>query len=79
MDNSACGALTAHGLRPELDTGTTDANVPMSLGIPAITIAADVGDRVHSFDAWLEVGKEAGMRRLGIVPTTLPVTAGLRN
>ena len=33
-------AIMAHGLKPELDTASTDANIPMSLGIPAITIAS---------------------------------------
>lgn len=38
-----------------------DSNMPMNLGIPAITIGRsglDKGGRVHSLDEWIDVEKE---------------------
>ena len=71
-------AVIAHGFEPELRTLSTDANIPMSLGVPAITIAAGVGDRAHSPDEWLDVDPEVSMRQLGMAMTTILAAAGLR-
>jgi tripeptide aminopeptidase len=71
-------AVAAHGLKPELDTSSTDANVPMSLGIPAISLSSGVSDRTHSLDEWLDVSKDVSMRQLGIVFATVLATAGMR-
>lgn len=53
------------GARPELAASSTDANVPMSLGIPAVTIGA--GGRsggVHTLHEWYEnVGGALGIER----------------
>jgi hypothetical protein len=35
---AALSVTRALGLEPTLDEGSTDANIPMSLGIPAITV-----------------------------------------
>ncbi len=55
------------GRRPLLRYGSTDANVPISMGIPAITIGSGGrGDRAHSLDEWVDVDKATtlpGMRR----------------
>lgn len=71
-------AATAHGFKPVLETSSTDANIPMKLGIPAITIAAGVGDRMHSLDEWLDADPEVGVRQLGMAMTTILAAAGLR-
>jgi tripeptide aminopeptidase len=71
-------AVSAHGFKPELHSSSTDANIAMSLGIPAITIASGVGDRMHSLDEWLEVDEHTSMRQLGIALTTILSTAGIR-
>jgi tripeptide aminopeptidase len=72
-------SLKAHGVKPELDAGSTDANVAMNLGIPSISIGPGLGDRNHSLDEWLDVGKDVSMRQLGIVLTTVLATAGMRH
>jgi tripeptide aminopeptidase len=72
-------AMTAHGLKPELEALSTDANVPISLGIPAITISPGAGERNHSLDEVLNVSKEASIRQFGTVLTTLLATAGMRD
>jgi tripeptide aminopeptidase len=53
---AAIKALEAESVRPVFDVKSTDANLPMSLGIPAITIAA--GGRAgnaHALDEWHDV------------------------
>jgi acetylornithine deacetylase/succinyl-diaminopimelate desuccinylase-like protein len=74
----AWAAVAAHGFKPELNASSTDANIAMSLGIPAITIASGSGDRMHSLDEWLEVDKETSLRQLGIAMTTVLAAAGMQ-
>jgi tripeptide aminopeptidase len=47
-------AATRHfGVEPQLETGSTDANVPISLGIPATTIGrGGEGDGAHALHEW---------------------------
>jgi acetylornithine deacetylase/succinyl-diaminopimelate desuccinylase-like protein len=47
-------AATRHfGVEPQLDSGSTDANVPISLGIPATTIGrGGDGEGAHSLHEW---------------------------
>lgn len=47
-------ACTAYfGKRPELTRGSTNSNIPISMGIPAITIGrGGVGANAHSLDEW---------------------------
>jgi acetylornithine deacetylase/succinyl-diaminopimelate desuccinylase-like protein len=60
-------AISAHGLKPELNTSSTDANVPMHLGIPGITIGSGgSGGRAHSLDEWIDVEKGASLK--GMLP-----------
>ena len=44
----------------EPGTSSTDSNMPMSLGIPALTIGANSGEggRSHSLDEWLDTDIE---------------------
>ena len=50
------GALVTLGEKPPRATaGSTDANVPMGLGIPAITASGGgIADKAHSLDEWYE-------------------------
>ncbi len=55
----AIAASQAAGFTPRLDASSTDANIPMSLGIPALTIGTGAGGgRTHSVDEYLETGRE---------------------
>lgn len=72
-------AITANGLKPELNTSSTDANVPMHLGIPGITIGSGgSGGRAHSLDEWIDVEKGASLK--GMLPglTMLLATAEMQ-
>jgi tripeptide aminopeptidase len=71
--------VTANGLTPELNSSSTDANMPMSLGIPGITIGSGgSGGRAHSLDEWIDVEKSASLK--GMLPglTMLMAAADLR-
>lgn len=53
---AAAAAITAFGMNPVYLVSSSDANIPMSLGIPAITIGrGGPGDRTHSLDEWTDV------------------------
>ncbi len=46
-------AITKFGFEPRLARSSTDSNVPISLGVPAVTIGrGSVGGGVHSLDEW---------------------------
>jgi acetylornithine deacetylase/succinyl-diaminopimelate desuccinylase-like protein len=60
---SAEAVIRACGLPPAFPVSSTDANVPMSLGIPAITIGrGGPGGRQHSPDEWTDVDPAANAR-----------------
>ena len=59
---AAAAAITAFGMTPRYSSSSTDANIPMSLGIPAITIGrGGPGDRTHSLDEWTDVERRANI------------------
>lgn len=53
-------------IRAQLDCASTDANIPMSLGIPAVSIGAGGrGGGAHTPAEWFHPeGREAGLRRV---------------
>lgn len=54
--------LHGFGLQPTFTFSSTDSNIPMSLGIPAVTIGRGTGGRSHSLDEWTDV-EPAGVAR----------------
>ena len=49
----AMAATQYFGKTPELTRGSTDANIPISLGIPAVTVGrGGTGGKAHSLDEW---------------------------
>lgn len=56
-------AVRAVGLEPNFNASSTDSNIPMSLGIPAVTITAgSTGDRSHSLDEFTDVNQAATIK-----------------
>jgi acetylornithine deacetylase/succinyl-diaminopimelate desuccinylase-like protein len=53
-------------LRTELRLGSTDANLPLSLGIPALAIGTGgTGGNIHTLEEWYDpTGREMALRRL---------------
>ena len=75
----ATEAYTAHGLKPEYKTSSTDSNMAMSLNIPALTMPrADKGGRNHSLDEWVDVEKDSNLmvKKTGI--TTILAVSGMQ-
>jgi tripeptide aminopeptidase len=66
------GAVLALGQKaPKVVAASTDANVPMGLGIPAITASGGgIGDKAHSLDEWYEP-VNAWIGPQGVLLTTL--------
>jgi acetylornithine deacetylase/succinyl-diaminopimelate desuccinylase-like protein len=54
------------GLRTEFRLGSTDANLPQSLGVPALALAAGgTGGGIHTLAEWYDpTGRETALRRL---------------
>ena len=75
-------AVDAHlGIRSHLDCSSTDANIPMSLGIPAIAIGGGgVGGGVHTTQEWFRPeGRDLGLKRIFLTMLLLmrdPVPGG---
>jgi acetylornithine deacetylase/succinyl-diaminopimelate desuccinylase-like protein len=70
----ALEATRMMGFEPRLDQSSTDSNLPISLGIPAITIGAGgTSGQSHTLDEWYDPrNRDKGLKRgllvvLGIV------------
>jgi di/tripeptidase len=65
------------GLPTSLQMGSTDANLPLSLGIPALSIGAGGdGGGAHTLAEWYSAnGREVGLKRILLLTlTTLTMT-----
>ena len=62
---TALAATQSVGIKPYLNCASTDANIPMSMGIPAITIGAGgKGGDAHRLTEWYEpTGRDVGYQR----------------
>jgi acetylornithine deacetylase/succinyl-diaminopimelate desuccinylase-like protein len=66
------------GNQSQIESSSTDANVPLSLGIPAIAIGSGGrGAGTHTLDEWFDpAGRELGLKRLYL---TIVALAGLES
>lgn len=75
---AAVASARAAGLTPRLGFSSTDANLPISLGIPAIRLnAGGREERSHSLDEYLEFDK-AGLAGVRVLLSTILAAAGLQ-
>jgi len=77
---SVSAVLKAYDYKPKYNTSSTDSNVPMSLGIPAVTVgrgAAGKSGRGHSLDEWVDVEKEPDVKALTAGLAMLLSVAGM--
>ena len=64
---SALAASKGAGFEARLDDSSTDSNIPMSLGIPAVTIGSGAGGgRSHSLEEYLEIDRERFVAGLSV-------------
>lgn len=76
----AKAAIEAGGYKVSYQWSSTDSNLPMSLGIPAITIgrmAPDKGGRAHSLDEWIDVDKEPMVKAMATSLSIVLATTGM--
>jgi tripeptide aminopeptidase len=74
----AQAAIEAKGFETRFEASSTDANIPMSMGIPAIRIGSGgTGAREHSLDEWIDVEPDASLRGLEAGLATLLAVAGV--
>jgi acetylornithine deacetylase/succinyl-diaminopimelate desuccinylase-like protein len=75
----ANAAAASFGISPAYSVGSTDANVPISLGIPAITLdSGGTGGRAHALDEWIDVEKNSSVRGINLVMTTILALSGVQ-
>ena len=71
-------ALNAHGFKPKHAASSTDANIPMALGIPAISICCGgSGGRAHSLEEWIDIDKAPALRGMSATLTAILAVAGV--
>lgn len=71
-------ALRRFGFKAEMTASSTDANIPMSLGIPAIRLGSGgTGGRAHTLDEWIDVAPDLSARGLVAGLVAILGTAGM--
>ena len=71
-------SFRAFGIEPTYSRSSTDSNIPISLGIPAVTIdRGGMGGRSHSLDEWVDVEKPGTVEGIQVVLTTILAISGL--
>ncbi len=74
---TAIAAFAAAGVKPTLETGSTDSNIPMSLGIPAVTLRSGfLAERIHSLDESLVLNRPETLKHMAIGLATVLMLAG---
>jgi acetylornithine deacetylase/succinyl-diaminopimelate desuccinylase-like protein len=75
---AAWASVAAEGYAPRFEAASTDANIPMSLGIPALKIGAGGrSGRAHSLDEWIDLEPEETLRGLRTALATILAIAGM--
>ncbi|MBI2150923.1 MAG: M20/M25/M40 family metallo-hydrolase [Acidobacteria bacterium] len=76
---TAGAVVRAFGMNPTYSWSSTDSNIPMSMGIPAITLeSGGAGARNHSLDEWIDVEKAASVKGINVVMGVLLALAGIQ-
>jgi di/tripeptidase len=76
---TAAAVIRAMGLTPRFSFGSTDANLPISLGIPAITVdSGGRGGRAHALDEWIDVEKTSSVQGIQSAMVLLLTLAGMQ-
>jgi di/tripeptidase len=76
---SVSAMIKTWGMTPGYGISSTDSNIPISMGIPAITIGAGGrGGRSHSLDEFIDVEKTSAVRGVTVGLAILLSVAGLQ-
>ena len=77
---TAAAAIAAGGYKVDYQWSSTDSNIPMNLGIPAITIGRagpGKGGRAHSLDEWMDVEKGPMVKAITTSLSIILATTGM--
>ncbi len=76
---TAAAVMQSFGMTPIYGTSSTDSNIPLSLGIPAVTLeSGGTGGRNHTLDEWIDVEKTASVRGIQVAAGILLSLAGIQ-
>jgi len=79
MVQTAASIVEGLGMTPAYGVSSTDSNIPMSMGIPALTLeSGGTGGRNHTLDEWIDVEKPASVRGINASMGILLALAGLQ-
>jgi len=71
--------VKAFGLTPDYSTSSTDSNVPMNMGIPAVTIGrGGPAGRAHAPDEWTDVNRKGSVDAARVAMTVILAVAGVQ-
>ncbi|MBX6342678.1 MAG: peptidase M20, partial [Thermomicrobiaceae bacterium] len=72
----AVAILGRLGIQAELNASSTDANIPIARGIPAICVGLTFGANAHRTDETIEIAPVArGLLQLALLVSSFPVGA----
>ena len=75
----AAGALTTLGLEPSFDASSTDANVAIAAGIPAVCVGLTTGGNVHRTDEFIDLAPvPQGVTQLALLTLALAESLSAR-
>jgi acetylornithine deacetylase/succinyl-diaminopimelate desuccinylase-like protein len=73
---TAAASIRAAGMTPTFVFSSTDSNIPISLGIPAITLdAGGESGRAHALDEWIDLDTPASLRGIESALATIIASA----
>lgn len=76
---SADSVIKASGMTPSHSMSSTDSNIPISLGIPAVTLdSGGRGGRSHALDEWIDVEKTSSVKGINTAMGILLSLAGVQ-
>jgi tripeptide aminopeptidase len=74
---TTAAVVQAFGLKPSFTVSSTDSNIPMSMGIPALTIGrGGPGARSHSPDEWTDVAPAGVAQSAEVILAVILAVAG---
>jgi acetylornithine deacetylase/succinyl-diaminopimelate desuccinylase-like protein len=75
---TTAAVVKAFGLTPGYSISSTDSNVPMNMGIPAVTIGrGGPGGRAHAPDEWTDVERKGSVEAVKVAMTVILAVAGV--
>jgi acetylornithine deacetylase/succinyl-diaminopimelate desuccinylase-like protein len=70
--------VKSFGLTPGYSTSSTDSNVPMNMGIPAVTIGrGGPSGRAHAPDEWTDADRKGSVQAATVAMTVILAVAGV--